>query len=1036
MRSRGLSFADAVQLLDGDSPLVAAVGRAAGLGAAGLAVGTAGALDFFALRDQLVTWGHAAARQWSDRVRGLSRFDRTERLMAAHSVIVVVSFFDALDEWLAGHGFDPAAARMTAAEQAAVTAHAGPSESFAEVVACLIERPPPMPSPRVPFEAFERPLIRYYFEVAGATFEFLAGLRAFAAIETRRATPELTGAASRHYQAAYRKLAVEIPEFRLWSDMTDSQATRSMIRDVLDALPRPEQALLSGLVRLSRARLDQPILTTADTPPGLVLPTLGDGYIEPSGLVATAGPEDVPATERWWQTTPTRAVRDVQVFAVAHLTGPEATEQPLVILGQPGSGKSVLTRRLAARLAESDFLPVRVELRTVRSDAPVQTQIEEALYLQLGERVTWPELLRRAGTALPVVLMDGFDELLQATGQNWADHLEQLRDFQQREAELGRPLAIVVTSRTVVADRVRFPQRTAVVRLEPFGDDQIARWLAVWNAANAAQFAARGLQPLTLDAVRAHRELAEQPLLLLLLALYDGQANQLQTLSGGLGRTELYERLFTDFFERQVSKFDARGSREQQAAAVEAEWRRLCAVAIAMYNRGRDVITDAELDVDLPRLLPAPDRTAGDGGRPLTPAQMLVGRFFFVHDSQASTGAGAVERSYEFLHATFGEFLGARQIVRAMVELAEENTFLKGRTRGALDAGYFAALTSFMSISRRAPLWEFCRAMIARLAPEVRAACRSLVLELLPLAGRPQPTWSLADYEPVRRTFATRQAALSANLVSLAVLLSDGPVDVTELVGEPVVLNWRRQALLWLSQLEYEDARRIWQALRVSWDLRADPPRLLIRPEDGSTIGVLESLPWPPEERPARMTSGVRLALDVAAPAESSTGWTLRKSAFAQTGIDTRELLYVLVPFWRRFGDVTLTMRRGALESDARLLFECALAGLAADALPAGYSAVEALSALRGAPDRAEIDPAVRTWLDRLAESGKPAGSADALEARWRDFVLGEAFAGGILSSALHRPVWPPDGPAERQEPEPPGPQADGADGSRAGAGE
>jgi hypothetical protein len=47
MRSRGLSFADAVKV--------------AGGGVAGLAAGTAGAIDFFALRDQLVTWGQTAA---------------------------------------------------------------------------------------------------------------------------------------------------------------------------------------------------------------------------------------------------------------------------------------------------------------------------------------------------------------------------------------------------------------------------------------------------------------------------------------------------------------------------------------------------------------------------------------------------------------------------------------------------------------------------------------------------------------------------------------------------------------------------------------------------------------------------------------------------------------------------------------------------------------------------------------------------------------------------------------------------------------
>jgi hypothetical protein len=33
-----------------------------------------------------------------------------------------------------------------------------------------------------------------------------------------------------------------------------------------------------------------------------------------------------------------------------------------------------------------------------------------------GERLDWPTLARSSDGALPVVLLDGFDELLQATG--------------------------------------------------------------------------------------------------------------------------------------------------------------------------------------------------------------------------------------------------------------------------------------------------------------------------------------------------------------------------------------------------------------------------------------------------------------------------------------------------------------------------------------------------------------------------------------------------------------------------------------------
>ncbi|MFF5296487.1 NACHT domain-containing protein [Paractinoplanes globisporus] len=922
MRSRGLSFADAVRLLDGDAELVTRAGSAAGAAAGVVTVASAGTVDFFALRDQVVSWGHAAVRAWRNKVRGLSRFDRTDRLVAAHTVIVLVSFYEALDAWFEAHGMQLDAAGISAAEQAAIAAGEPVTGSYDSMVAQLAHAHAPCPTPLHPAESLEQDVETYCRQMAAFVVQFLSGMRLFEGKDLRPGLEEIGADSIRRYREAYRRLAAEIPEFRLWTQDFDARATRELIREASAERHAATDAVRDGLVRIYEARMDKPILSAADAP-DLNLPTLRDGYQEPAGHVAIANPGSLVATERWWAEE-SRRLPAVQDFLIAVLTTPEATDRPIVVLGQPGSGKSVLTRVLAARLATAGFLPVRVELRNVRADAPVQQQIQEALELQLGESVTWPELIRRAGPALPVVMMDGFDELLQATGQNWAGYLEQLQDFQQREAELGRPLAIVVTSRTVVADRARIPEKTTVVRLDQFGDEQIAAWLRVWNGLNAPGLAARGLRTLPVEAAIAHRELAEQPLLLLLLAIYDSRGNQLQDTGGGLGRVELYERIFKDFFERQVDKFGGDLGPEQWDAEVAAEWRRLSAVAIAMHNRGRDVILEPELDEDARQLLSAEDRTTAASTRPLGVGQLLVGRFFFVHESQASRDTGGVERSFEFLHATFAEFLAARQIVSAMTELAEDRARLRRRQGATLDAGFFHALTSFAVITRRAPLWEFCQGLIARLDPGTRERSRALVLELLADAGYPHPTWSLAAYEPERRTAAQRQAAFAANLTCLAVLLTDGPVDAAELVGEPVAVNWRRFALLCLAQLEPEDARRLWQSLRVCWEL-GSPARLTVRTEDGTDVWVFPSLPWPPEDAPR----GGPRPDDVAVPAESPTGHLIRKSAFAQTCIDARELAYTLIPFWRAIGDIsfqpTVYLAEDKWRSDVRDLLELLL---------------------------------------------------------------------------------------------------------------
>jgi hypothetical protein len=155
---------------------------------------------------------------------------------------------------------------------------------------------------------------------------------------------------------------------------------------------------------------------------------------------------------------------------------------------------------------------------------------------------------------------------------------------------------------------------------------------------------------------------------------------------------------------------------------------------------------------------------------------------------------------------------------------------------------------------------------------------------------------------------AVRHAAFSANLVCFAVLLTEGPVDAAELVGEPVVGNWRRQALLWQSQLDMEDRQRLWQTVRVAWDLESDPTRLLVRPEDGADVSVYTSLPWPPDDRPVCRTRDMPspaapVAMpDAVLPADSPIGRLLRRSAFVQTAHEMRELVYALAPVVRQVG--------------------------------------------------------------------------------------------------------------------------------------
>src|SRR5207249_958944 len=112
-----------------------------------------------------------------------------------------------------------------------------------------------------------------------------------------------------------------------------------------------------------------------------------------------------PAALGWWRGVPVRS--DLYRYLVGYLTSPRAVATPLLVLGDPGSGKSMLTKVLAARLPATDFLTVRVELRNAPTEADLVDQIQHGLRAALQEDLSWADLARSAGDALPVVLLDG-----------------------------------------------------------------------------------------------------------------------------------------------------------------------------------------------------------------------------------------------------------------------------------------------------------------------------------------------------------------------------------------------------------------------------------------------------------------------------------------------------------------------------------------------------------------------------------------------------------------------------------------------------
>ncbi|MEV0236712.1 hypothetical protein [Nonomuraea sp. NPDC050786] len=792
------SYADALRILGcKDARLVKVIGFASAAARTGWALAGAGQLatGLADLRNSIALYGEDVVRRMPELKSGVDRFTRTQRLAAAHAVIVVSAYFEALGETKLPFTLD----KLDRGDR--ISRGVPTPERFARLVASLLLERLPTPEPHVPYSGTRLAVERAYLRMSEAMAGYVSGLVVWdeLSVDDQLLLPRMLAEgppahALRIYDEDYRSLALDSHEFGVRSLVTEKPPPATALSRVAWLLaelapPRVGDRPMIHLARMAANLLDRPLLLAGKLPEAVSLPLLGEGYLSPRFRVAELTRESAPAQLSWWEEQ--RLLPDTEAFLVGHLTSLRATQAPLLVLGEPGSGKTKLTEVLAARLARSEFLPIRVELGSVAARADVTEQIEQALAAVLGEEVGYAELVAAADGAMPVILLDGFDELVQG-GVNRYDYLERVQEFQAREAELGRPAAVIVTSRTVVAERMRLPEGLLGLQLQPFDDDQVRQWLNIWDQANRALLARRDLKPLPAEAALVHGEMARQPLLLLLLALYDAGGNALQHDHGPLGRARLYEVLLRDYTERETG-----GVRR---VAIDQELVLLGAVALSMLARGRQLITDEALERDLPALCHGGEDEPDDEDR-IDWARKATERFFFVRGNGPRTG-------YAFLHATFGEFLVAWLAVYALRDLDRRRRLAGDEPLAvvqAVDDDLLYAVTSHSCLAERGPTVGFVLELLDEVPSAVRARCVELLAGLLRRSLHERPRRHFTGFQPVRHTLTRRLAAYSANLTVLIVCASEEPVRVSSILPGPDHLEqWSSLSHLWKGQLGQE----------------------------------------------------------------------------------------------------------------------------------------------------------------------------------------------------------------------------------------
>lgn len=720
-----------------------------------------------------------------------------------------------------------------------------------------------------------------------------------------RAIAEIPERADAIFEEQYFELCRQFEEFAIWSNIHELKETQKLVgelsnqvksyidlsksKDIDIGLSKLELAIskipdvieanqgtkiLQGLKNHYNAKLIEPVIdpnedfsqvTSGIETASMVFPKKGEAFIPQSFKVFVANNRQVRLEhEETWKNLTRR--NDLASFLWSYLTSPYSSESPMIILGHPGSGKSLLSTILSARLMSKQFCVVKVPLREVDSESPVIEQIQEQIQAITNTTEAWSKLCSVFQESPPVIILDGYDELLQASGKIFANYLKNVQAFQKNEMEQGRPVRIIVTSRITLIDKAFIPKASTIVRLMEFDSSQRDKWISIWNRVNSTYFRATGVEPLILPSPEEKYAnqiltLAEQPLLLLMLALYDSENNQLKSTSG-LERTVLYHRLIHRFVRREREK-DAEFTnlcQPEQTLRLEEDIRRLGITALGMYNRKKLHILATELEMDL-RFFEIEKRNPGSetSGRNLSQADLLLGSFFFVHKSQAQLKSGTKEHqneaaAFEFLHNTFGEFLVADFIGQETINEIEtikelQSSSIKGlkdqhiqkmTTASGLSRAWFTNLV-FTPLFSRPVVFEMIREWVPHLLTQrclqeneflsiLEETINQQIQRLLKKNTMPSMISNDEQVHPYGSApLLDHMAVYSANLLLLRLALKQTRFEFNEKYqqirdDEDIVETWSKLTFLWRSSFGIESLDRLTSLL----DLRREDENITV----------------------------------------------------------------------------------------------------------------------------------------------------------------------------------------------------------------
>ncbi len=277
----------------------------------------------------------------------------------------------------------------------------------------------------------------------------------------------------------------------------------------------------------------------------------------------------------------------------------------------------------------------------------------------------------------------------------------------------------------------------------------------------------------------------------------------------------------------------------------------------------------------------------------------MLGRFFFMHRARAQRDDIRLE-TYEFLHATFGEFLVARFTAQVLADIVARSTVSAvSFTAAPPDDDLLHALLSFAVLSARASIIGFLTERMTRLADTDRHTQANLLKRLFRVVHEPRPVRHFDRYQPQALPVTARHAAYSANLVLLMACTEDS-VQASDLFGTSAdaVDEWHRQALLWRSQLGTEDWISLVETLAVDRLLDDHARDLQLSLDDGTFQVPVTDPGWTYDLFPPRSPGGWR-SFGYANQAPQS----LCRKAHFMCGINDDVIYHALDPLLTTLGE-------------------------------------------------------------------------------------------------------------------------------------